>query len=276
VPELTPGGLPFRAYHQARATAAWVNRRIDKPSVLPPLPAPPPSTTYLIYRRRNTSVVAALVAQAEAAGGVVHLWALDEVAPDLAAWTRGSGPDPKFPLLAKLIDGFPPRDGDVVVVSDDDLAFRRGSIGSFLAVMNAAALDLAMPAHSGRYNVGHVLTISKPRTVARVTAFVEIGPLFAVSPALRDRWRHDLDDVRMGWGLEARWSAYRADGFRLGIVDAVTFRHLGKIGTAYDVDAAFAERDRLFAEAGVSGMEELFVTENRWPRGEDVAPWLVP
>jgi len=273
-PEIEPPGLGHRTYQGARRLASAVNRGLDLPFRLPTLPAVPSSTTYLVYRRRNAAVVAALLRDAEAAGGAAHLWALDEPAPELAPWTRGSGPEPKFPLLRKMIGDHPPRPGDVVVVADDDVRFRRGSLGRFLALMAAAGLDLAQPPHAGPRNISHLITVGRARTLARLTTFVEIGPIFALSPRLFDRWLADLDGVAMGWGLEARWGLYPREGYRLGIIDAVTIRHLGKVGIAYDRPEAVAERDAMLAAAGLTSIEELAVTLDRWPRGTAVAPWL--
>ncbi len=274
MPDLEQPGLGYRAYHGARRLASAANRGLDLPFRLPTLPAVPSSTTYLVYRRRNAAVVAALLRQVEAAGGVAHLWALDEPAPELASWTRGCGPEPKFPLLRRMIEENPPRPGDAVAIADDDVRFRRGSFGRFLAVMAAAGLDLAQPPHAGPRNISHLITVGRARTLARLTTFVEIGPIFALSPRLFDRWRADLDGVAMGWGLEARWGAYPREGYRLGIVDAVTIRHLGRVGVAYDRPEAVAERDAMLAAAGLTSIEELAVTLDRWPRGTGIAPWL--
>jgi hypothetical protein len=275
MPDTAPG-LGYRAYHGARRVASAANRMLDRPWVLPPLPPVPPSSMYLVYRRRNASVVLSLIREVEAAGGVAHLWALDEPAPELAAWTRGGGAEPKFPLVRKLIELSPPRNGDHVVVSDDDVAFRRGSYGQFLAVMAAAGLDLAQPPHAGPRNISHLITIARARTLARLSTFVEIGPIFALSPRLFPRWMKDLDGVTMGWGLEARWSAYPREGFRMGLVDAVTIRHLGKVGVAYDRPEAVAERDAMLSAAGLTSIAELAVTLDSWPRGTKAAPWLGP
>ena len=76
------------------------------------------------------------------------------------------------------------------------------------------------PMRAGR-EVSHGITRAQPRSRARLTTFVESGPLVAIAPEWVDRvtaapaWRG------MGWGLELDWIDLQAEGCRLGIVDAV-------------------------------------------------------
>ena len=228
-----------------------------------------PAALLCIYRERNAAVVRRLVRQGLRAGLMPRLWALDAVAPSLATWTLGDGPGAKFALLNELV-----RDDDGwVVVADDDVWLP--SLSAFLWVVRRAAFDLAQPAHTRHLShLSHAVTLRAPRSVARVTEFVEIGPLFVVSPA----WRRSVvpfpADAGMGWGLEADWYALSKRGARLGIVDAVPMRHLAPVGTAYPQGV---ERERMAARLGAAGLEGLHEAQRTlatWRPWQRTPPWV--
>ena len=57
-----------------------------------------------------------------------------------------------------------------------------------------------------------------------------------------------LPDLRMGWGLDAHWSAAAAAaGLPLGIVDVTPVRHLRPVAASYPHAAAVAEAERFLA-----------------------------
>jgi hypothetical protein len=73
---------------------------------------------------------------------------------------------------------------------------------------------------------------------------VEIGPVTALHADAFEALL-PFPDLRMGWGLDARWSALAAErGLRLGIVDATPVRHEQPVAAAYPRDAAMAEAER--------------------------------
>ena len=230
-------------------------------------------TAYCVYRRKNAEVVRELIQPALAAGWSVRLWSLDKVHPELADHTAGCGPGTKFELVNRLLDDRPPRAGEHVVVFDDDAPFARGDLPSFIRTGAAAGLDLFQPAHVLRSNISHRITWRRPLSRARLTTFVEIGPIFAVSPGWRDRIVPFPDDVGMGWGLELRWTDLRAEGCRLGIVDAMPVRHLARFATAYAPDEEIARLDRLLAERGAPGWKGLRRTLAVWRPWQARPPW---
>jgi len=79
---------------------------------------------------------------------------------------------------------------------------------------------------------------------ARRTGFVEIGPLFVVDPAWRDRLFPLPAGIGMGWALQADFMALGAAGCEVGIIDHYRMIHLDKASGAYDADE---ERSRLEA-----------------------------
>jgi hypothetical protein len=168
----------------------------------------------------------------------------------------------------------PPAPRAHVVVADDDAVFVRGSLASFLETMAAAQLDLAQPGHVLRSNISHRITWRRPLSRARLTTFVEIGPLFAVDPAWRDRIMPFPSGIGMGWGLELDWMDLRADGCRLGIVDATPIRHLSPFAAAYAPDEEIAKLTRLLEERGAPDWRGLRRTVATWRPWRRRPPWL--
>jgi hypothetical protein len=106
------------------------------------------------------------------------------------------------------------------------------------------------------------VTRRRPGLLARTGRFVEIGPVTALH---RDAMAALLPfpDLRMGWGLDAHWSARAAEhGWPVGIVDATPVRHLRAVAGAYPRDEAMAE-----AEAFLDG--RAYVTREQ--AGETLA-----
>ena len=110
--------------------------------------APESVLLLCIYRAENARFVAPLVEEARTRAWDVRLWALDRIAPSLADVTVGVSGGAKFPLLNRLATG-PGNDRfDWIVVADDDVEFKRGSVGALLTVAEAAGLDFVQPAHT--------------------------------------------------------------------------------------------------------------------------------
>jgi hypothetical protein len=234
------------------------------------------AAVYSVYRRRNAAVLERLLAPALARNWTVALWALDEPDPKLAGLTIGSGPGTKFELVNRLLAARPPNPQQPVIVADDDAVFVRGSLASFLETMAAAQLDLAQPAHVLRSNISHRITWMRPLSRARLTSFVEIGPIFAVAAGWRDRVLPFPDDVGMGWGLELQWIDLRDEGCRLGIVDSTRVRHLSRFATAYAPDEEIERLTRLLEERGAPGWAGLRRTLATWRPWRRQPPWAQP
>jgi hypothetical protein len=231
------------------------------------------AAVYSVYRRSNTEVVLRLLRPALDEDWAVRLWALDEPDERLADLTAGTGPGTKFELVNRLLAENPPGEGDYVVVADDDAEFVRGDLVAFVRSAADASLDLAQPAHSLRSNISHRITWRRPLSRARLTTFVEIGPIFAVSPEWRERVVPFPEDVGMGWGLELRWMDLREEGCRLGIVDATPVRHLARFASAYAPDEEVARLNRLLDERGAPGWKGLRRTLDVWRPWRTRPPW---
>ncbi|MBM6404309.1 hypothetical protein JQN72_08660 [Phycicoccus sp. CSK15P-2] len=228
---------------------------------------PVPWVLYCVYRRRNADTVRRLV-EHRPPGSRVVLHALDESAPELAAWTASHGPGRRMPLLQSLVDRDPPLDGEWVVVADDDAVFVGGQVGAFVRLAAAGALDIAQPAHVHDSIHSFRVTRAVPLSTVRETRFVEVGPVVAFSPGVRHRVLPFPSDARMGWGLDVAWTLVRRDGFRLGVVDATPVRHHGAVAAEYDDADEYTFQERYLAEAGVESSHELATNTGRTWR-----PW---
>lgn len=222
-------------------------------------------TLYMVYRQRNASVVHHILEAPIAHGWAINLWALDEIAETLATFTRGVGKGSKFALYNELLQAAPPGDADVVVFSDDDFRFRRGDLQRFVALMSIVGLDVAQPVHATSRNAFHDITLRRGSALARLTGFVEIGPVVAFSPRARATVVPFPNDAGMGWGLEFEWAQLAGAGQRLGTVDAVAIDHLVPPGTEYDGADAWYEMERRLARAGIPLTEWRGETTSIWP-----------
>lgn len=231
-----------------------------------------------IYRRRNAEHVRRLIDEADDARWSTAWWALDEPDETLAEYTVGTGQGLRLPLLNETIARVPGRT-DWLVVSDDDLVFTRGSLVSLLDMCKRAGFDLAQPARSDdnrtyEFNVAHDITRARNLSRARLTTFVEIGPLFVVSPSWRERIVPFPAERGMGWGLELEWYSLYLQGCRLGIVDAVRVKHLGTPGGAYDFRQSAHRVHEELAEHGFDGWQAVQRTVGVWRRWRRTPPWI--
>jgi hypothetical protein len=153
------------------------------------------------------------------------------------AGTRG-----KFENLNELLARRPAAGHDWLIVIDDDVALPAGFLDAFIFLAERFDLTLAQPAHRRRSHAAWAVTRRQFRSVARETAFVEIGPVFAFHARAFETLL-PFPPLRVGWGLDAHWSAVaREHGWRLGVIDATPVRHgLRRIAVSYDRDAAVAE-----------------------------------
>ncbi|HSD80472.1 MAG TPA: hypothetical protein VLB47_07420, partial [Solirubrobacteraceae bacterium] len=138
---------------------------------------------------------------------------------------------------------------DWLLVVDDDVALPRGFLDSFLCAAERTGLKLAQPAHRLHSHAAWAVTRRRPRSTARETTFVEIGPVTAFH---RDTFATLLPfpaGLRMGWGLDVHWAAIaRERGWPIGVVDATPVGHTVRpAGDAYPREEAAAEA-RAFLE----------------------------
>jgi hypothetical protein len=161
----------------------------------------------------------------------------------IAAGTGG-----KFENLDRLLAAHPATGHDWLLVLDDDVALPHGFLDRFLFLAERFDLRLAQPAHRARSHAAWTVTRRRATSVARETAYVEIGPVSALHASTFETLL-PFPPLRAGWGLDAHWAAVAAQrGWPIGVIDATPIRHgLRQIAAAYDRSAAVAEGQAFLA-----------------------------
>jgi hypothetical protein len=226
-----------------------------------------------IYRYKNSSVVLPHVTAADRHRWEVRLWSLDKVHPELAPVSYGTGPGAKFVLLNSLLNARPVADFDWVLVLDDDVAVHKGSLAMFIAIAETAGFSLAQPAHSFSRHRSFRVNCCHPLSVARLTTYVEIGPVFAVSRRWAPRILPFPEEFRMGWGLDVQWSDLLKEGARLGVVDWVTLNHLAPLAKDYDRSPEYQRMLDKLHERGHGSLREIQRTVAAWRPWQACPPW---
>ena len=226
-----------------------------------------------VYRRQNAAHVLRLLEPALAAGWKTAWWALDGTDARLDEVTVGEGPGLKLPLLNRVLArlGAPTR---WTVLSDDDLHFVRGDVVRLVRLGERAQLDVVQPARAGGTHRSHAITTAIHLSRARVTSFVESGPLVAIGPRFRERILPLPEQRGMGWGVELDWFDLVAEGCRLGIVDSLTIEHLGDAGQHYDTTEMRKALQEELAARGHPGLEGVRSTLSVWRPWQRTPPWL--
>lgn len=236
----------------ARAGEA-LDRSVELPTLMRPRVAVrhggQPLFLYAVYRHRNAPTLRRFVAGTDAQ---TCFWALDEVADELHLQTAGSGSGLKFELLNELFRRRPYPPGSYVAVVDDDVHWVRGNLAHCLAIMQAAEFDLAQPVHSPSSNITYDITKARPRSRARWTNFVEIGPAFLASPRAAQALMPFPRQAGMGWGLETVWMNVAVrERLRMGQIDEAILQHRDPAARNYDPSAAREAQQALLRAAGV-------------------------
>jgi hypothetical protein len=174
--------------------------------------------------------------------------------------TGGPGTRGKFENLNALLAGRDLGAVDWLIVADDDVVLPPGFLDRFLALAERFDLRLAQPAHRLASHAAWPVTRRRPASLARETAFVEIGPVTAFH---RSTFAALLPfpALRMGWGLDAHWSAVaREHGWRMGVVDATPVLHTIPQAASYPREEAVAEARAFLAGRPYVTRDEAAVT----------------
>lgn len=168
---------------------------------------------------------------------------------DVSLVERAPGEQGKFENLNSMLSEHDLADTDWLLVLDDDVELPRDFLDRFLALAERFELRLAQPAHRHRSHAAWRLTRRRAGSLVRETRFVEIGPVTALH---RSTWPVLLPfpPLRMGWGLDAHWSALASQhGWRIGIVDATPVAHLqAPAASAYPRESAIREAREFLAD----------------------------
>jgi GT2 family glycosyltransferase len=128
-------------------------------------------------------------------------------------------------------------DYDWVFVVDDDVVLPRHFLDRFISIAEHFDLRVAQPAH--RFTSFHSwpVTTRNALTIARVTTFVEIGPITAFHRSTLQTFM-PFSAPGMGYGLDFEWARTAFErGWRIGIVDWTPIVHLSPPGASYQEEA---------------------------------------
>ncbi|MBA3437646.1 MAG: glycosyltransferase [Thermoleophilaceae bacterium] len=236
--------LSFTGRRLDRLAAAQQSRRVLVLSVYRPGSKLPGAVGRLASDRHDVRLVLGSTGEVEPAlGGHTALTQL------------GGG---KFENLNRLLAAAPPLGGyDWLFVVDDDVELAPRFLDRHIALCERLGLDLSQPAQTMRSHAAWRVTRRRPFSLARVTRYVEIGPVTAFTRPVAQALT-PFPELRFGWGLDNHWGALaREHGWRLGVVDALPVRHETR-----HVAAGYAHADAI-AEA------QAFLADRPYVRAED-------
>jgi hypothetical protein len=172
---------------------------------------------------------------------------------------------PKYHLLNSLFEDA--GDFDWVVACDDDVEFPEDFVDRLIDLAERHDFALLQPARTRESFIDHAITAQIEGLGARLTRFVEIGP---VTVLRRDAVRLLLpftDTQGMGWGLDFVWPVLlEAAGLRLGIIDGVPVHHRLR-SSAVNYSYAEAERrmDEIVGNTGHLSRHEAYRVLETYP-----------
>ena len=226
----------------------------------------------MVYRANNVRLVQAILREV-GPGADVRLWALDEVAPDLAGHTVGSGPGTRFAHFNFLYRSKGIEEAAWVVLADDDALFVKGSLTETIALMDRAGFALAQPSHSVLGWWTSLFNVARPFSLARDTNYVEQGPIVIVESSFATEILPLPEDNDMGWGIEAEWYKAKQGRFRIGVIDACRVAHWNRNATSYPVGPEMDSMKKRLAEAGVENVWQLQTVNGHWWKWQQSPPW---
>jgi len=178
----------------------------------------------------------------------IHLWALQSVLPRIAQFTRGTGQLGKAQALNRLLPYA--SNADLVLFIDDDVRLGPRFISTYVSIVTTLGAAVAQPALTANSHYSHSITLQRPGCWARLTDFVESGPVVSMTREFLDLVAPFPESNRMGWGLDVQSSAIaQAHGFRMAIVDTCPVEHTFRpVGAHYDRAEAWKDMERFLAE----------------------------
>jgi hypothetical protein len=162
----------------------------------------------------------------------------------------------KFDNINAALEGIDVAQYDWLVVTDDDITTPDGLLDQCLHLAAKGDLKIFQPAHCFNSYTTFKLTHRHWNRLARVTHFVESGPLTGFH---RDMVAKLLPfpSMRWAWGLDVYWSEIaRAEGWNIGIIDALPIRHLRPIANSYGFFTAMEEARGFLRRHGIDRPKE--------------------
>jgi hypothetical protein len=226
----------------------------------------------MVYRRKNAPFVQLALRQvAETAD--VRLWALDDIAPELAHVTLGVGPGVRSFHLNALYESRPVTDDAWLVIADDDAVFAKGDLRRAITLMTAGELSLAQPAQSLWGWWTSLFNVARPGLTARDTDYVEQGPVVIADPMFSKLMMPLPVRDDMGWGIEGEWYLIKVGRFRAGVIDECRVAHWTRVARTYDAKPETKKMNEHLAGIGIRSIWQLQRVNQRWWRFQKVPPW---
>lgn len=182
----------------------------------------------------------------------VHLWALEQVRPSLTRYTRGIGPSGRSAALNSMLQHA--GNAELILVIDDDVELGERFVPQFLTIARAIGADVAQPSLTHDSYHSYPITLQRLGCWARLTTFVEMGPVVLMTRDFLDMVGPFPSDSPMGWGADVAWAQFsREHGLRQAIVDACPVRHAFRpVASRYDNKHETAVMYARMAKTGVN------------------------
>jgi hypothetical protein len=162
----------------------------------------------------------------------------------------------KFDNINVALQGIDVRKYDWLIISDDDITTPAGLLDECLHVAARSDLKIFQPAHRFHSYTTFTLTQRQWNRLARVTHFVESGPLTGFHRDMVVKLI-PFPSMRWAWGLDVYWSEMaRQENWNIGIIDAVPIRHLRPIAGSYGFYTAMEEGRRFLDRRGINRPKE--------------------
>lgn len=160
-----------------------------------------------------------------------------------------------------------------VIVTDDDIELGEGFVDGFLRLTEKYRLALSQPARTHDSYIDHFFVAQLLGVEARITRFVEIGPLFAIGRDLYPLLLPFDEKAPMGWGLDFVWPVQLDSvGHRLGIVDATPVKHaLRKPVALYDYEETRSGMESFLRSRPHIARTDAFIALETFPLTEEQA-----
>lgn len=157
----------------------------------------------------------------------------------------------KFDNISAALKQRRPESYDWVLITDDDITTPPGLLDQSLHLAAQEDLRIFQPAHRFRSYTTFTLTQRHWNRLARVTNFVESGPLTGFRGSALAKLL-PFPSMRWAWGIDVYWSELaRREGWNIGIIDAVPIRHLRPVANAYNFSVAMAEARGFLERSGI-------------------------
>jgi hypothetical protein len=176
----------------------------------------------------------------------LHLWAVDQVVPEVAQWTRGVGVKPKTHIWNALTPLC--RDADLVLFTDDDLEFPDGFLDRYLQLIDRYGVDMSAPALTQDSSYTLVESIACSGLSARRMDWVD-QMIFAASGRLvREAFPVPEWLGSSSWGVEHFFRVVlERNDWACAVFDELQVKHTFRpVGASYNMLGAFTTQLTVF------------------------------